>query len=197
MEETSGDAQEIEKIAERYRSTLAESESVEVLAEAHYRLGLYELIQARKIERATHHFQESAGLKDPYWSLAARTSLAICLYRQGKTQKALFEFRRVGFSEVVNEHSINALLMMGRLLRDDGEKDESQRAFDEGLKRIKGCLKQPGEGRKDWLILGLAFASECDAHAELESWAAQLEEFSPDELPAAVRHQLEAIASHG
>ena len=104
MAETTGDEQEIEKIAERYRSTLTENDSVEVLAEAHYRLGLYELIQRRDIEQATHHFQESAGLKDPYWSLAARTSLAICLYRQGKTQKALFEFRRVGYSDVVNEH---------------------------------------------------------------------------------------------
>ena len=197
MEETSGDDQDIEKIAERYRSTLDKDDSIEVLAEAHYRLGLYELIQQRNIIQATHHFQESAGLKDPYWSLAARTSLAICLYRQGKAQKALFEFRRVGFSEVVNEHSVNALLMMGRLLRDDGDKEEASRAFSEGLKRIKARLKEPGEDRKEWLILGLAFASECEAQAELESWAAQLEEFPRDELPAAVRHQLEALAGHG
>ena len=65
MEETSGDDQDIEKIAERYRSTLDKDDSIEVLAEAHYRLGLYELIQKRNIEQATHHFQESAGLKDP------------------------------------------------------------------------------------------------------------------------------------
>ena len=197
MSETTGDEQEIEKIADRYRSTLKENDSVEVLAEAHYRLGLYELIQRRDIEQATHHFQESAGLKDPYWSLAARTSLAICLYRQGKVQKALFEFRRVGFSEVVNEHSVNALLMMGRLLREDGDKDESKRAFAEGLKRIKAKLKATGEQRKEWLILGFEFAMESGANDDLERWQAELREFPSDELPAGVRRQLEALGAHG
>ena len=98
---------------------------------------------------------------------------------------------------MVNEHSVNALLMMGRLLRDDGDKEEASRAFSEGLKRIKARLKESGEDRKEWLILGLAFAPECEAQAELESWAAQLREFPTDELPAAVRHQLEALAGHG
>ena len=197
MAETTGDEQEIEKIAERYRSTLTENDSVEVLAEAHYRLGLYELIQRRDIEQATHHFQESAGLKDPYWSLAARTSLAICLYRQGKTQKALFEFRRVGYSDVVNEHSVNALLMMGRLLRDDGDNDESERAFAEGLKRIRAKLKATGEQRKEWLILGFEFALESGASEDLERWQAELKDFESDELPAGVRRQLETLDGHG
>lgn len=196
MEETSEDSQEIEKIAERYRATLKESESVEVLAEAHYRLGLYELIQRRDIGQATLHFQESAGVKDPYWSLAARTSLAICLYRQGKAQKALFEFRKVGFSEVVNVHSVNALLMMGRLLRDDGEKEESERAFAEGLKRIKSRLTEPGEERKDWLILGFEFALECGANDDLERWQAELMDFAREDLPVGIRHQLDALKSH-
>ena len=196
MEETSLDAQEIEKIAERYRSTLQEDASVEVLAEAHYRLGLYELIQRRSLEQATHHFQESAGLKDPYWSLAARTSLAICLYRQGKTQKALFEFRRVGLSEVVNEHSVNALLMMGRLLRDDGDQEESSRAFAEGLKRIKSALKSKPAERKDWLILGFEFALESDSKEDLERWHAELRAYGRDELPAGVRRQLDLLDAH-
>ena len=168
MEETSGDDQDIEKIAERYRSTLDKDDSIEVLAEAHYRLGLYELIQQRNIEQATHHFQESAGLERPLL-VACSPDIACDLplsTREG-AERRLFEFRRVGFSEVVNEHSVNALLMMGRLLRDDGDKEEAS-GFSEGLKRIKARLKEPGEDRKEWLILGLAFASECEAQAELE-----------------------------
>ena len=65
MEETSGDDQDIEKIAERYRSTLDKDDSIEVLAEAHYRLGLYELIQQRNIEQATHHFSGKCGSQRP------------------------------------------------------------------------------------------------------------------------------------
>lgn len=194
-ESTSEEA--IENIAERYRALLDEDSAVPVLAEAHYRLGLYALIQQRDIVQATHHFQESAGLKDPFWSQAARTSLAICLYRQGKAQKALFEFRKVGLSEKVTVHSVNALLMMGRILRDDGDSEESERAFSEGLKRIRQELKNPHHDQKEWLVLGFSFALECGASEELAAWSESLREYSSDELPPGVRHQLEALQHDG
>lgn len=187
----------IENIAERYRSLLDEDSTVPVLAEAHYRLGLYALIQQRDIVQATQHFQESAGLKDPFWSQAARTSLAICLYRQGKTQKALLEFRKVGLAETVTVHSVNALLMMGRILRDDGESEESERSFTEGLKRIRQQLREPQNDRKEWLVLGFEFALECGANEDLTTWRQALDAYPSDELPPGVRLQLEALEPDG
>ena len=74
---------------------------------------------------------------------------------------------------MVNEHSVNALLKMGRLLQMMVIKKRLP-GLSEGLKRIKARPGEPGEARKEWLILGLAFASECEAQAELESGAAQL-----------------------
>ena len=113
----------------------------EEAVEARYKVGLHYLFHLRDFDQAVTHFQQAATQKHPYWSLAARTSLGICLFHQGRGQKALFELRRVGFTENPNDHSVTALAFMETIHGVDGEMEELERVRTERIKQLRQLIE--------------------------------------------------------
>ena len=85
-QEDAGDAEGMWKTRE---AIVTQHPDAEQAVEAQYKAGLHYLFHIRNIETAVEHFQAAAKEEAPYWSLAARTSLGICLFHQGRGQKAL------------------------------------------------------------------------------------------------------------
>jgi len=121
---------------------VAEFSNTTEAVEAAYKVGLHCLFHLRDLEQAVTHFQAAAKQKHPYWSLAARTSLGICLFHQGRGQKALFELRRVGFTESPSDHSVTALAFMETIHAAEAEKDELTRVRTERIKQLKSLIDQ-------------------------------------------------------
>ena len=139
-----GDAEGMWKTRE---AIVTQHPDAEQAVEAQYKAGLHCLFHIRNIEPAVEHFQAAAKKKHPYWSLAARTSLGICLFHQGRGQKALFELRRVGFTESPNDHSVTALAFMETIHGVDGQMDELARVRAERIKQLRVLIEQSRESR--------------------------------------------------
>ena len=144
-QEAAGDTDGMWKTREQI---LTEHPETEEAVEAQYKAGLHILFHVRDMEKAVEHFQAAAKKKHPYWSLAARTSLGICLFHQGRAQKALFELRRVGFTETPNDHSVTALAFMETIHGVDGQMDELSRVRTERIKQLRVLIDE-GRGTKD------------------------------------------------
>ncbi len=145
QQEAQGDTEAMWKTRERI---FAEHPDSEEAVEAQYKAGLHCLFHVRDMAQAVEHFQAAAKKKHPYWSLAARTSLGICLFHQGRAQKALFELRRVGFTETPNDHSVTALAFMETIHGVDGQMDELARVRTERIKQLR-VLIEAGRVAKD------------------------------------------------
>lgn len=97
-------------------------------AEALYKLGLDSLFRQRDIESAVGQFTLAAKRKVPFWSEAARTSLGLCYFHLKKTQKALFELRRVAYPDVPTHHSVTALTFIETIYTEEKNKAEAEKA---------------------------------------------------------------------
>lgn len=130
--------------------------------EAMYKLGLDLLFRERNLTAATERFEEAAKRRHPFWSSAARTSLGLCLYHQGRLQKALFELRRVAYPQEPNTHSVTALSFLETIFSQEGQRDEVKRVRKdrigqlEHLVRVAREQQQPTERGYYLYMLGLA-----------------------------------------
>ncbi len=134
----------------------------EAAVEAIYKLGLDLLFRDRNLVGAVEKFEEAARRKHPFWSGAARTSLGLCYYHQGRLQKALFELRRVAYPQEPNAHSVTALSFLETLFSNEGQRDEVKRVRKdrigqlEHLVRVSREQQQPTERGYYLYMLGLA-----------------------------------------
>ncbi len=106
---------------------IAEHDGTDEAVEAMYKLGLDFLFRQRDMLAAMESFAAAAKKKHPYWSAAARTSLGLCLYRQDRKQKALFELRRVAYPEKPSIHSVTALMFLENIFIEEGNSSETKR----------------------------------------------------------------------
>jgi tetratricopeptide (TPR) repeat protein len=113
--------------------------------EALYKVGLDSLFRRREFEEAVDAFSRAAKRKHPYWSAASRTSLGICLYHQGKKQKAIFELRKVGNVDTPSEHSITALTFIETIFLNEGNSEEVRRARNERINQLTLLVKKARE----------------------------------------------------
>ena len=179
------DADGMRKVREEIVAQHAASEEA---AEAMYKIGLDLLFRERTLDGAVERFKEAAARKHPYWSAAARTSLGICLYHQGNTQKALFELRRVGYSEVPTDHSVTALSFIETIFMNDGNMEEVERVRKERVRQLYTLVEayrgvDPSELGQHLFALGLALKDQGD-DAEATRVLDEARALGPDVLGA-------------
>ena len=109
-------------------------------AEARYKVGLDALFRERDIAGACGHLEEAAKSGHPYWGAAARTSLGLCYYHQKRLQKALFELRKVASVKEPGANSVVAAMWMERLLLQDGQAAEAQKARAQRIEQLRTLL---------------------------------------------------------
>ncbi len=109
--------------------------------EAQYRIGLDFLFRQRDLLAAMEAFGTAAKRKHPYWSAAARTSLALCLYHQKRTQKALFELRKVAYPTTPSVHSITALTFLENIYIEEGIPAEVKKARKDKIGQLDKLVK--------------------------------------------------------
>ncbi len=167
---------------------LAEHPDTEDAVEALYKIGLHCLFHGRDLTQATQHFEQAAKKKHPYWSAAARTSLGICYYHQGRGQKALFELRRVGYAEVPSEHSITALSFMETIHANEAEEEEVDRVRLERIKQLRQLIEKQSDTSSSDLgqyLFSLAAAVHDDGdRGEARALLEQAKSLGPDVLGA-------------
>ena len=157
--------------------------------EALYKIGLDNLFRQRKLDDAVEIFGVAAKRKHPYWSAAARTSLGICLYHQGKKQKAIFELRKVGNTEKPSEHSVTALAFIETIFLNEGNNDEVNRIRKERINQLDTLITKAREnGDKSGLgqnlyNYGLALVDSNDVEGANKAFN-EAKEMGPDILGA-------------
>ena len=88
------DAQhDLQGLRKTRETIVSEHPDSEAAVEAMYKIGLDHLFRERDLVAAVARFEEASKRKHPFWSAAARTSLGLCYYHQGRGQKALLELR--------------------------------------------------------------------------------------------------------
>jgi TPR repeat protein len=138
--------------------------------EAGYKVGLDLLFRGRKLDEAIVYFDQAARRGHAFWSAAARTSLGICYYHQRRTQKALFELRKVAYSKHVSAHSVTALAFLENIFETSGKRDEAARVRKDRIGQLEqlvapgqGTLETPAGDRGAYLYqLGLALKDNRD-----------------------------------
>lgn len=102
--------------------------------EARYKLGLDALFFAGDLDAAIEQFRGATKLKSSPWATAARTTMGITLFRQGKLQQAVFELRKVAGIKPPTIASAQALSLVSGFMRQTGNAAEAERARDEAIK---------------------------------------------------------------
>lgn len=169
---------------------VAEHPDSDAASESTYKLGLDALFRRRDLQAAVDAFTQAAGRKHPYWSAAARTSLGLCLYHQKRTQKALFELRRVAFPETPTPHSVTALTFLEAIFSHEGNRDEVKRTRRERIRQLqvliaanRGSHGDAKERGYNLFQLGLALRDQGEAHPAAEALQ-QAKALGPDVLGA-------------
>jgi tetratricopeptide (TPR) repeat protein len=117
----------------------------EAAVEAIYKIGLDLLFRERKLTPAIEKLAEAAQRKHPFWSAAARTSYALCLYHQRRVQKALFELRKVAYPERATVHSVTALAFIEQILADEKQPDEVVRVRKDRILQLEMLIQEARE----------------------------------------------------
>jgi tetratricopeptide (TPR) repeat protein len=156
--------------------------------EASYKLGLDTLFRKRNADEAAELFRKAIKSKSQ-WAAAARISLAIVMLRQGKTQQAMFELRKLASA---NPPTIAAAYAQGLLvvaLRESNQGKDAERIHGEH-KKMLAKLTEVANGEDQalaHLMLGLEhkFDGERDlAKTHLEQ-AIRLKALAPEDLARA------------
>jgi tetratricopeptide (TPR) repeat protein len=151
-------------------------------AEARYRLGLSKLLRHKQLKEAEELFTQAAQTGDQYFAPAARVSLALVMHAQKRTQKALFELRKVVGSRKPTPHSAVALAFIVTILRDSGAKaEEVTRARGQQIVALRTLL---GEADPD--------ATEARAQLALQLAAALVDQGEGDEAKTLLEEILAA-----
>lgn len=117
----------------------------EAAVEALYKIGLDALFRGRDLGAAVEKFEEAAKRKHPFWSAAARTSLGLCYYHQKRTQKALFELRRVAYPEKPSAHSVTALAFLEQIFEAEGKGEEAKRVRKDRVSQLELLIQEARE----------------------------------------------------
>jgi tetratricopeptide (TPR) repeat protein len=118
-------------------------------AEACYKIGLDALFRQRNAESAIGWFSAATDCKHPFWSKAARVSLGLCLFHQGKHQKAIFQLRKVGFPETPDCHSVTALSFIELIFAELGNTEEVTRTRKVRHKQLETLIESPGLSHRE------------------------------------------------
>lgn len=106
-------------------AVVAHSPSSAAAAEALYKVGLDALFRARNLPDSIALFEQAAKSEHSFWSLSARTSLALCYLQQKRGQKALFELRKVAYGKEAGAHAVVALTFMEAIYAQDHKGDDA------------------------------------------------------------------------
>jgi tetratricopeptide (TPR) repeat protein len=172
------------RVRERLVSEHPQSDAA---AEAHYKVGLDAMFRERDLVTALAQFKLAVARKHAFWSAAARTSLALCHYHQNKTQKALFELRKVALVDAPNVHSVTALSFMETIFANAGNLEEVSRNRQERIKQLEKLLAQPGVSPQDQghFLVQLAEAHELERNfSEAKGFYQRAQALGPDKLGA-------------
>lgn len=126
---------------------VAEFPESDEATEALYKVGLDMLFRERKLDAAVEQFAEAAKRKQPFWSAAARTSLGLCYYHQRRTQKALFELRKVGYAKTPNVHSVTALAFIENIFHTEGNEEEAARVRKDRIAQLEQVIQLNRDGK--------------------------------------------------
>jgi tetratricopeptide (TPR) repeat protein len=121
---------------------VSEHPDTEAAVEALYKIGLDLLFRERNLNEAVAKFEEAGKRKHPFWSSAARTSLGLCYHHQGRTQKALFELRKVAYPEQPTPHSVTALTFIENILESQNAADEVKRTRKDRIAQLEKLTEQ-------------------------------------------------------
>lgn len=156
---------------------VAEHPKSDAAVEAAYKIGLDLLFRARKLDEAVVHFETAAKAKQPFWSAAARTSLGLCYYHQRRSQKALFELRKVGYAKEISTHSVTALAFVENIFETEGKHDDAARVRLDRIKQlehlIEACRSKPAQAAErgyHLYQLGLALKDNHDNDRAQAIW---------------------------
>jgi tetratricopeptide (TPR) repeat protein len=137
-----GDADRVSQarrqIAEQHPDTAA-------AAEASFRLGMHTLFAELDLAAAAEHFRQASKVKGSPFASAARVSLGITLFRQGKHQQAVFELRKVAGQKPPTLAGAQALSFVAMIQRQVGPAAELERTRGELTK----LLTQLTQGSKE------------------------------------------------
>jgi tetratricopeptide (TPR) repeat protein len=126
-----------------------EHPDADAAVEALYKIGLDLLFRERKLDDAVERFAEASKRKQPFWSAAARTSLGLCYYHQRRTQKALFELRKVGYAKVPNVHSVTALAFIENIFETEGNSEEATRVRKDRIVQLEQVIQLNRDAKGD------------------------------------------------
>lgn len=178
----------IESMRTLRQTIVATHPDSEAAAEARYRLGLDALFFGRDIDRALELFEEAVKSKHPAWAPAARTSMGVCLLHLGRTQKGMFELRKVAFVKEPTMHSATALTLMESFCLQQQLHDELPRVRKERmaqLERLSGEQTPPKERGQYQVQLGYAYLDAGDKKKGRE-WLLRAQALGPEVLGADV-----------
>ena len=144
--DTAHDFDGLRRVRERIIADFPESDAA---TEALYKVGLDMLFRQRKLDEAVEQFAEAAKRKQPFWSAAARTSLGLCYYHQRRTQKALFELRKVGYAKTPNVHSVTALAFIENIFHTEGNYEEAARVRKDRIVQLEQVIQQSRDSKGD------------------------------------------------
>lgn len=130
-----------ERIAEVRRLIVERFPDSDVAAEARYKLGLDALFFDADLDAAVDHFRAATKSKTGPWGAAARVSLGMALFRQGKGQQAVFELRKAAGVKPPTVAAAHALLLVSGFVRQLGNAAEADRARAEAMKLLDQLAK--------------------------------------------------------
>lgn len=173
--------QDLDGLRATREQLLVEYPESESAVEAGYKVGLDLLFRARQLDLAVERFAAAAQSKHPFWSAAARTSLGLCYYHQRRSQKALFELRKVAYAKQVSGHSVTALAFIENIFATEGKQDDAARVRKDRIAQLEQLVAKDrsntaaiGERGHYLYQLGLALKDSRDperAHAVLQEAA--------------------------
>ncbi|HET6345115.1 MAG TPA: hypothetical protein VFH51_09285 [Myxococcota bacterium] len=147
--ETLDASHDLDGLREVREEIVAEHPESEEATEALYKIGLDLLFRERKLDEAVERFDEAAKRKQPFWSAAARTSLGLCYYHQRRTQKALFELRKVAYSKSVTVHSVTALAFIENIFETEGKGEEAARVRKDRILQLEQVIQSNRQAKGD------------------------------------------------
>lgn len=164
------EAEDLNTLRTLREQIVEEHPTSEAAVEALYKIGLDLLFRERNLDGAVDKFVEAAKLKHPFWSAAARTSLALCYHRQKRTQKALLELRKVAYVEEPSSHSITALTFLETILQSDNNSSEAARVRKDRIAQLEKLLqvhqKDTNSSVRGFYMYQLAIALRDNGDAE-------------------------------
>lgn len=168
---------------------ISEHPETDAAVEALYKVGLDLLFRGRDLQAAVDKFSEATKRKHPFWSAAARTSLGLCYYHQKRTQKALFELRRVAYPEKPTVHSVTALGFIEQIFLNEGNREEVARVRKDRIGQLQKLVEatksadSAAERGYHLYSLGLALRDNGDDKAAVAALE-QAKELGPEGLGA-------------